>query len=140
MKTVLTVDDSRVVRTTLAHALIPWGCRVLEARNGREGLAVARRSRPDLIVLDVLMPVLDGPQALALLRQDPSCRRIPVIMLTAITGESLVEECSHLGISGYLVKPIAPEILAEVVGRVLGPPLGMTLATATGSAVVALPG
>ena len=100
---------------------------MLEARNGREGVAVAQLSRPDLIILDVLMPVLDGPQALALLRQDPACRHIPVVMLTAITGESLVDECSHLGISGYLVKPIAPALLAEVVGRVLGPPLAMMI-------------
>jgi CheY-like chemotaxis protein len=126
MKTVLTVDDSRVTRTSLAHALTPWGCRVIEARNGREGVAVAQLARPDLIILDVLMPVLDGPQALAILRHDPICRSIPVVMLTAITGESLVEECSHLGISGYLVKPIAPEVLADLVGRILGPPLAMT--------------
>lgn len=127
MRTVLTVDDSRVTRTSLAHALTPWGCRVLEARNGREGVAVAQLARPDLIILDVLMPVLDGPQALAILRQDPICRNIPVVMLTAITGESLVDECSHLGISGYLVKPIAAEVLVELVGRVLGPPLAMTV-------------
>ena len=140
MKTVLTVDDSRVTRTSLAHALRPWGCRVLEARNGREGVAVAQLARPDLIILDVLMPVLDGPQALAILRQDPTCRNIPVVMLTAITGESLVEECSHLGISGYLVKPIGADVLAEVVGRVLGPPLAMTLPALNAVARVGLQG
>jgi CheY-like chemotaxis protein len=137
---VLTVDDSRVVRTTLAHALQPWGCRVLEARNGREGVSVARVARPDLILLDVLMPVLDGPQALAALRNDPLLPRIPVIMLTAVTGESLVEECAYLGISGYLVKPVAPEAFAEVVGRVLGPPLALSLAMTGGFAGIALPG
>lgn len=130
MKTVLTVDDSRFVRTTITHALGPWGCRVVEARNGREGVAVARLSRPDLIVLDVLMPVLDGRQALAVLRNDPICRSIPVIMLTAATGETLVEECSHLGISGYLLKPLEPLVFNDVVGRVLGPPLAMTLSGA----------
>lgn len=140
MRTVLTVDDSRVTRTSLAHALTPWGCRVLEARNGREGVAVAQLARPDLIILDVLMPVLDGPQALAILRQDPICRNIPVVMLTAITGESLVEECSHLGISGYLVKPIGAGVLAEVVGRVLGPPLAMTLPALNAVARVGLQG
>jgi CheY-like chemotaxis protein len=140
MKTVLTVDDSRVVRTALAHALQPWGCRVLEAHNGREGLAVARLARPDLILLDVLMPVVDGRQALALLRNDPLLPHIPVIMLTAVTGESLVEECAHLGISGYLVKPVAPEAFAEVVGRVLGPPLALALAPGVAPPRVALPG
>lgn len=128
MKTVLTVDDSRVARTAIAHALSTWGCRVLEARDGREGVAVARLTRPDLIILDVLMPVLDGRQALATLRRDAGCRHIPVVMLTAITGESLVEECSHLGISGYLVKPVATEALLDVVRRVLGTALHVPLA------------
>lgn len=134
MKTVLTVDDSRVARTAIAHVLSKWGCRVLEARDGREGVAVARLTRPDLIILDVLMPIVDGRQALAILRQDRGCRHIPVIMLTAITGEGLVQECSHLGISGYLVKPVANDALLDVVGRVLGAPLGMPLALGSGDA------
>lgn len=140
MKTVLTVDDSRVVRTMLARALQPWGCRIVEARDGREGLAVARLTRPDLMLLDVLMPVLDGRQALALLRKDPLLPRIPVIMLTAVAGESLVEECAHLGISGYLVKPVAAEALSEVVGRVLGPPLALALPAMRCLAGIAHPG
>jgi twitching motility two-component system response regulator PilH len=130
MKTVLTVDDSRVARTAIAHALSTWGCRVLEARDGREGVAVARLTRPDLIILDVLMPVMDGRQALSILRKDVGCRQIPVVMMTAITGEGLVQECSHLGISGYLVKPVATEALLDVVGRVLGASLALPLALA----------
>lgn len=135
MKTVLTVDDSRVARTAIAHALSTWGCRVLEARDGREGVAVARLTRPDVIILDVLMPVLDGRQALAILRQDPSCRHIPVIMLTAITGEGLVQECAHLGISGYLVKPVRTDALLDVVGRVLDAPVHLPVAMTGGEAL-----
>ena len=60
MKTVLTVDDSRVARTAIAHVLSTWGCRVLEARDGREGVAVARLTRPDLIILDLMMPEMSG--------------------------------------------------------------------------------
>jgi CheY-like chemotaxis protein len=123
MKTVLTVDDSRVARTAITHVLTSFGYRVLEARNGREGLAVARLSRPALVLLDVLMPVMDGRQMLAALRHDPALRGVPVVMLTAVTGESLVEACAGLGISGYLVKPVPSETLIEMVGRVLGPPL-----------------
>ncbi|MEW6272617.1 MAG: response regulator [Thermodesulfobacteriota bacterium] len=137
MKTVLTIDDSRVVRTTVARALAPWGCQILEARNGLEGLAVARRSQPDLIVLDVLMPVLDGRQTLAELRRDPACSGIPVIMLTAVTGEHLVEECSHLGIAGFLVKPFTMASFDEVVGRVLGPAGALALASRTLPAALA---
>ena len=134
MKTVLTVDDSRVARTAIAHVLTSFGYRVLEARNGREGLAVARLSRPELVLLDVLMPVLDGRQMLAALRQDPVLRGVPVVMLTAVTGESLVEACSDLGISGYLVKPVPSETLLEMVGRILGPPLHLALAAGSTAA------
>jgi two-component system cell cycle response regulator len=133
MKTVLTVDDSRVARTAIVHVLSSLGHRVLEARNGREGLAVARLSRPDLVLLDVLMPVMDGRQMLAALRSDPMLRDVPVVMLTAVTGESLVEACSGLGISGYLVKPVSSEKLLDMVGRVLGPPIHL-LATSTSAA------
>jgi len=120
MKTVLTIDDSKLVRTMIASALGPWGCRVIEARNGLEGVAVARRVVPDLVLLDVLMPVLDGAQTLATLRQDPLCARVPVVMLTAVTGEQLVEECAHLGLSGYLVKPFTAVELERAVAPVLG--------------------
>jgi CheY-like chemotaxis protein len=128
MKTVLTIDDSRFDRTAVARALAPWGCRVLEARNGLEGLAVARRSRPDLIVLDVLMPVLDGRETLAALRQDATCRDIPVVMVTAVMGEALVDECAPLGIAGFLVKPFSQAAFDEVVGGILGPATGASLA------------
>ncbi|MBM4244057.1 MAG: response regulator [Deltaproteobacteria bacterium] len=134
MKTVLTVDDSRVARTAIAQVLSRWGCRVLEARDGREGVAVARLTRPDLILLDVLMPVLDGRQALAILRQDAGCRHLPVVMLTGITGESLVQQCSHLGISGYLVKPVVSDALLDVLGRVLGGPVGAPVAASSSDA------
>lgn len=138
MKTVLTIDDSKLVRTMIASALAPWACRVVEARNGLEGVAVARRAVPDLIFLDVLMPVLDGYQALASLRQDPACAEVPVIMLTAVAGEDLVEECAPLGVAGYLVKPFTAAQVEQVVAAVLGPPApfpGPTLAARPGAAV-----
>ncbi len=138
MKTVLTIDDSKLVRTAIASTLAPWACRILEARNGLEGVAVARRAVPDLILLDVLMPVLGGYQALALLRQDPACAGVPVIMLTTVAGEDLVEECAPLGVAGYLVKPFTAAQVEQVVAAVLGPPAplaGQALASRPGAAV-----
>ncbi len=70
MSTVLTIDDSKVVRTMVARHLQPYGCTVVEAQNGVEGLEAARQHRPDLILLDVTMPVMDGRQCLAELRKD----------------------------------------------------------------------
>jgi two-component system cell cycle response regulator len=122
MKTVLTVDDSKVVRTMVARHLEPYGCRILEAANGEEGVAAAREHRPDLILLDVTMPVMDGREALAALRRDPACQAIPVIMLTAESGKDLVLEIARLGVTGYIVKPFQKETFEKEVSKVLGPP------------------
>ncbi|HLK10314.1 MAG TPA: response regulator [Candidatus Binatia bacterium] len=130
MKTVLTVDDSKVVRSMVARHLQPYGCRVLEAANGEEGVAAAREHRPDLILLDVTMPVMDGREALGALRADPACKAIPVIMLTAESGKDLVLEIARLGVTGYIVKPFQKETFDKEVSKVLGPPGAAAIAAA----------
>ncbi len=122
MAKVLSVDDSRVVRTMVAKHLAPYGCEVVEAANGEEGVIAAKRECPDLILLDVTMPVMDGRQALAALRQDPATKAIPVIMLTAESGKDLVLEIAKLGVTGYIVKPFTKETFDKDVAKVLGPP------------------
>ncbi len=102
--------------------LQPYGCLVLEAANGREGVDLARAHRPDLVLLDGTMPVMDGREALAELRRDPLTKGIPVIMLTAETGRELVVEIARLGVSGYIVKPFGPETFDREVQKVLGAP------------------
>ena len=113
MKKVLTVDDSKVVRTMVARHLQPYGCQVLEAANGREGVDVARKEQPDLILLDVTMPVMDGRQALAEIRQDAALKGTPVVMLTAESGKDLVLEIAKLGVKGYIVKPFTKATFAR---------------------------
>lgn len=123
MRTVLTVDDSKVVRSMVARHLTEYRCRVLEAANGEEGVRAARQHRPDLILLDVTMPVMDGKEALANLRKDPVCKSIPVIMLTAESGRDTVVELAKLGVSGYILKPFEKESFDKQVSKVLGIPL-----------------
>jgi two-component system cell cycle response regulator len=120
MKKVLTVDDSKVVRTMVTRALVPYGCQIVEAANGREGVDAARRERPDLILLDVTMPVMDGREALIELREDPDVQATPVIMLTDESGRDLVLEIAKLGVKGYIVKPFTTETFAAEVDKVLG--------------------
>ena len=120
MKKVLTVDDSKVVRTMVARHLQPYGCQVLEAANGREGVDVARKEQPDLILLDVTMPVMDGRQALAEIRQDAALKGTPVVMLTAESGKDLVLEIAKLGVKGYIVKPFTKATFEAEVGKLLG--------------------
>ncbi len=119
MRTILTVDDSKVVRTLLALHLKPCGFRVVEAEDGRAGLEAARQHRPDLILLDLGMPVMNGREALAELRKDPTFKSTPVIMLTAESGRDDVVECAKLGVSGYIVKPYKQEALREQVAKAL---------------------
>lgn len=122
MKTVLTVDDSKVVRSMVSRYIKPWGCQVIEAADGKEGVAAAREHQPDLILLDITMPVMDGREALAELRKDAVCKSIPVIMLTAESGKDIVIEVAKLGVDGYIVKPFQKETFEKGVSKVLGDP------------------
>jgi len=130
MKKVLTVDDSKVVRTMVTRALAPYGCQILEAANGKEGVEVAQRERPDLILLDVTMPVMDGREALIEIRKSKDTQATPVIMLTAESGRDLVMEIAKLGVKGYIVKPFTAETFAAEVDKVLGAPSGQPAAAA----------
>jgi CheY-like chemotaxis protein len=121
-KTVLTVDDSKVVRTMVARALERYGCRIIEASNGKEAVEAAAQHKPDLILLDITMPEMDGRQALAALRAGGPCQRTPVIMLTAERTKEIIVEIARLGVSGYLLKPFDQQSFDREVGKVIGPP------------------
>lgn len=139
MKKVLSVDDSKVVRTMVARHLKPFGVQVVEAENGQIGVETALAEKPDLILLDVTMPVMDGRQALEALRKDPATKPIPVIMLTAESGKELVVEIAKLGVSGYIVKPFNQETFEKAVSKILGAPGGTDAATAAPAPAAATP-
>lgn len=121
---ILTVDDSKSVRIIVARAFKPFDCVVLEASNGAEGLEVAAREKPDLILLDYTMPVMDGLETVTKLREDPDLKTTPVIMLTAEASREVITKMASLGVRDYLVKPFKEPILLEQVGRVV--PLGVS--------------
>ncbi len=116
---ILTVDDSKTVRLIVAKAFKPFDCMVLEADNGVTGLAVASREKPDVILLDYTMPIMDGFEVLAGLRSDPDLKATPVIMLTAEAGRETVIKIAKLGVRDYLIKPFKGELLIERVSRVV---------------------
>jgi CheY-like chemotaxis protein len=86
-KTILVADDDELLRQLLEHRLEAGGYRVVTASNGQEALERVRIEQPDLVVLDAMMPVLDGFAVLNTLQDDPELRGIPVLMLTALKGE-----------------------------------------------------
>jgi DNA-binding response OmpR family regulator len=112
---ILLVDDDASLRDLLKLWLEGSGYRVTTAGNGREGVATARRDRPDLIVLDGNMPEMDGFEALKHLRRDRRTARIPVVMLTMRIREGDVLTGFRSGAQEYLTKPISKE---ELLGSV----------------------
>ena len=116
---VLTVDDSKTVRIIVRKAFKPYDCEILEAGNGVEGLAMASKEQPDIILLDITMPVMDGVEMLTKLKSDPELKGIPVIMLTAEGGRDNVLKIAKIGVRDYIVKPFKEELLVEKVGRVI---------------------
>ncbi len=117
MGTILTVDDSRAVRTIVSKQVKELGFEVLEAEDGEQGLCKLKEVVVDLILLDVTMPVLDGPGMLAKLRE--SGNKTPVIMLTSESKRSVVAGAMQLGINDYILKPFKPEELRQKILGVL---------------------
>ena len=113
--TVLVVDDSTAIRRILQRALLGAGYRVTEAADGQAALTQCRADPPDLVLLDVDMPVMDGPTALAAMKEDAELADIPVLFLTARTSGTDVAAGLQLGANDYLRKPIDP---AELAARV----------------------
>ena len=112
---ILVVDDSSTIRRILAGTLAKAGYRVSEASDGSVGLDVCRADEPDLVLLDVDMPVLDGRATLQVMKGDPSLADIPVLFLTAQGGGDDVAAGLALGAQDYLRKPCQePELLARV--------------------------
>jgi len=116
---ILTVDDSKTVRSIVRKAMKTFDCEVLEASNGVEGLASAGKETPDVIILDVTMPVMDGVEMLTKLKSDPRLRAIPVVMLTAEGGRDNVIKIAKMGVRDYVVKPFKEDVLLEKLGRII---------------------
>jgi DNA-binding response OmpR family regulator len=93
---------------------------VLQARDGEEALDLARTSRPDLAVLDVMMPKMDGFEVTRRLREDDATTRIPIILLTARTQEADVQRGFDAGADDYIRKPFSPQELRARVQAILG--------------------
>lgn len=118
---VLLVDDEPDVRAVARLSLERvGGWEVLEADGGRAGIDLAAQHQPDAVVLDVMMPELDGPATFRLLREDPRTRAIPVVLLTARVDPEARAQWLEMGVAGVLAKPFDPMRLSADVAGVLG--------------------
>lgn len=116
---VLVVDDDRIARLAVKLLLEKAGYEVLEGETGAQAVELARRARPDLLMLDLMMPEMDGYQALARIRRDVSLAMLPVIVITAENGPGAERKVLEAGADDYLAKPFDPEILLARVKGVL---------------------
>jgi two-component system cell cycle response regulator len=116
---ILTIDDSDVIRLLVTKAFKSFDCTVLEAADGAAGIALATREKPNVILLDYSMPILDGLGVISRLRANPELKNTPVIMLTAEASREVVVKIAQRGVSDYLVKPFKAEVLVARVGRVV---------------------
>jgi two-component system alkaline phosphatase synthesis response regulator PhoP len=117
---ILVCDDERHIVRLIQVNLERQGWEVVTAYDGKEGLEKIRSSHPDLVVLDVMMPYMDGFEVLKSLRREPEYQELPVIMLTAKAQDKDVFEGYHYGADMYLTKPFNPMELVTFVKRIIG--------------------
>lgn len=138
-RTVLVVDDHAPTVRLIASVLGDLPVEVRTAGNGAECLLDISRRRPDLIILDVVMPVMDGFQTLELLRQSPDTKDIPVVMLSGRGSDIEITEGWRLGVTSYLTKPFAVQDLTLLVTRILDDDFALAAEMVGDESAAALP-
>ena len=118
----LAVDDERDVLSLISLTLELDGHEVMQASDGMQALKLALEQLPDLIVLDVMMPKMDGLTTLRQLREEASTRELPVLLLSAKAQSLDIEVGMRAGAAGYMTKPFDPEELSKEVARITGRP------------------
>ena len=116
---ILVVDDEPALLRLMEFVLAREGHTMLTATNGEEALDEARRERPDLIVLDIMMPKMDGYQVAEAIRTDDELKHTPIIMLSAKAQEEDIQRGMAAGVDRYITKPFSPEDLTSLVSGYL---------------------
>lgn len=119
IRKIITVDDESPIRSLIRHSLRQEDYEVLEAANGSEGLEVIRRERPDLIILDFVMPEMNGAETLHAIRSDPEIAHIPVLLLTGVKDAAKLAPLLKDAQVDFLDKPFLVETLKERVRKLL---------------------
>ena len=121
MLKIITIDDDPVVRTLIKKTFSSLGFEVITAADGIEGLRAIENNHPDIIILDVMMPIIDGLEVLKRIKATPKIAKIPVIMFTAISDGHMVVETSKFGADDYIIKPFQSSVLIQKVKKLLEP-------------------
>jgi two-component system chemotaxis response regulator CheY len=119
MANILTVDDSVSIRQMIKVVLAPLGHNVIEAGDGAQGLAKAKASRPDLVITDLNMPVMNGMELIRALRALPALTGLPIVFLTTESSDAVKQEAKKAGATGWITKPFSQEQLLGVVNKLV---------------------
>ena len=117
MPTVLVVDDEFGIVDVLETILTDEGYRVLTACNGKQGLVKLSAEKPEVILLDFMMPILGGGEMLRAMAAEPAYERVPVIIMSSLSEEAVAERCK--GYAGFLHKPFRAATVLSTIARVL---------------------
>ena len=122
MKKILIVDDEKEIRDLLKKKLEKQGFAAVTASGGQDALALCKTDKPDLVLLDIAMPEMDGYETCEKLKQDKECKDVPVVFLTAkdLEPEGLSDRYKGLGASGYLHKPSTFNELLGKIKEIIG--------------------
>ena len=119
-KTILIVEDEPKNMTLTRDMLKISGYETIEAVDGRQGVEKAKSARPDLILMDIMMPKMDGYAACREIKADPATKNIPVIMLTAVGYDLNKRLAKQMGADGYVTKPFSRQQLVDAITLLLG--------------------
>jgi CheY-like chemotaxis protein len=122
MTTILIAEDNATNRELLREILEARGCAVLEACDGQQALSMLEQNPPDLVLMDIGMPIMDGYASVRKIRQNPLFTSLPVVAVTAYAMQGDREKILASGFDGYLAKPVNSRSLAEELDRLLAKP------------------
>lgn len=122
MAKILIIDDERLIVEMLAFRLTKvGGYEVLQAFDGEEGLKVAKENFPDLVLVDIMMPKMDGCEFVRQMKSDPRMQSIPILILTASVSLDVVEKAIKFGAADYILKPFEPaKLMAKIASTLEG--------------------
>ncbi len=110
-KKILIIDDEKEMAQVETMRLEAYGYEVLVAYDGQTGLDRVRAEKPDLIILDIMLPTIDGYELCRMLKQDPECRRIPIILVSAVDQKFDTDLGKKVGADDFFTKPFEPDVL-----------------------------
>lgn len=116
---ILVVDDAPFILNIIKYNLEKEGFEIVTAENGKDGLKKALEELPDIVLTDIMMPVMSGYEMIQVLRKSPKTKDLPIAILTAHKSRSDLKKALNFGISDYITKPFSPKVLVERVHKIL---------------------